>query len=118
MLLNHTSGIDGELLPDKGHDEETIEKGITRFAELGQLFAPGTEFSYCNAGTVIAGYLAQQLRRNSWYSLIKERIFAPLKMNHAAALPEDAILHRAAVGITSVAGLLRSRIERHSHIYR
>jgi len=49
MLLNHTSGIDGELLPDKGHDEETIEKGITRFAELGQLFAPGTEFSYCNA---------------------------------------------------------------------
>jgi CubicO group peptidase (beta-lactamase class C family) len=98
MLLNHTSGIDGELLPDHGRDEETIEKGIGRFANLGQLHRPGTEFSYCNAATVIAGYLAQRLTGKSWYQLIKERIFAPLSMEHSAALPEDALLYRASVG--------------------
>jgi CubicO group peptidase (beta-lactamase class C family) len=98
MLLNHTSGIDGEMLPDHGHDEETIEKGIARFAQLGQLIPPGTEFSYCNAGTVIAGYIVQRLRGKSWYRVIRERIFEPLQMEHAAALPEEALLHRASVG--------------------
>jgi len=98
MLLNHTSGIDGEMLPDHGHDEETIEKGIARFANLGQLAPPGAEYSYCNAATVIAGYLAQKLTGRSWYRLLRERIFEPLQMKHAVALPEEALLHRASVG--------------------
>jgi CubicO group peptidase (beta-lactamase class C family) len=98
MLLNHTSGIDGEALPNYGHDEETIEKGIARFAELEQLFAPGTECSYSNAATVIAGYLVQRLSRRSWYELVRERIFKPLQMEHAATLPEEALLHRSSVG--------------------
>jgi len=98
MLLNHTSGIDGQMLPDQGHDEETIEKGVARFAELGQIFAPGTEYSYCNAAVVIAGYLAQRVTGRSWYQLIRERIFQPLQMQHVATLPEEALLHRASVG--------------------
>lgn len=98
MLLNHTSGIDGVMLPDYGHDEETIEKGIRRFAELEQIHAPGVECSYNNAGMVIAGYLAQRLRGKGWYALIRERILAPLGLQHAATAPEEALLHRAAVG--------------------
>jgi CubicO group peptidase (beta-lactamase class C family) len=98
MLLNHTSGIDGRLLPDHGHDEETIEKGVARFADLGQIHEPGTEFSYNNAATVIAGYLVQRLAGKSWYQLVRERIFEPLNMEHAAALPEEALLHRSSVG--------------------
>ena len=98
MLLNHTSGIDGEMWPEQGHDDETIEKGIERFAALGQLFPPGTASSYCNAAVTIAGYLAQVVTGTSWYDLIKERIFKPLDMRHAAALPEDVVLHRASVG--------------------
>jgi CubicO group peptidase (beta-lactamase class C family) len=98
MLLNHTSGIDGEWLPDHGHDEETIEKTVARFAALNQIHPPGTDFSYCNAGTVIAGFLVQRLRGKSWYQVVKDRIFEPLNMEHAATLPEEALLHRASVG--------------------
>jgi CubicO group peptidase (beta-lactamase class C family) len=98
MLLNHTSGIDGELWPDQGHDEETLEKGVLRLASREQLFSPGAEFSYCNAGSVIAGYLAQRVTGKSWYRLIEERIFEPLSMRHAATLPEQALLHRTSVG--------------------
>jgi CubicO group peptidase (beta-lactamase class C family) len=98
MLLNHTSGIDGELLPDRGHDEETIERAIVRFRDLGQLFSPGTEVSYCNAASVIAGALVQRLTGTSWYTLVRTRIFEPLLMVHAATLPEEAILHAVAVG--------------------
>lgn len=98
MLVNHTSGIDGEMVPEQGHDEEIIEKAIPRFADMGMIHEPGADASYCNAATVIAGYLCQRLRGRSWYDLVKERIFAPLGMEHAAVLPEDALLHRASVG--------------------
>ena len=98
MLLNHTSGIDGDVQPDYGHDEETIEKAILRFAELGQMHKPGAEMSYCNGAMVIVGYLAQQITGKSWYDLIKEKIYVPLDMLHAVTLPEEALLYRTSVG--------------------
>jgi CubicO group peptidase (beta-lactamase class C family) len=98
MLINHTSGIDSDIPVDYGHDEETIEKGIRRLAEREQLFSPGTELSYSNAATVVAGYLVQRLAGRSWYRLVRERIFEPLQLKHAATLPEEALLHRVSVG--------------------
>ncbi len=97
-LLNHSSGIDANLLADVGHDKETIENTVTRMHSAPQLHAPGKACSYCNAGMVIAGYLCQQLRGKSWYDLVKERIFTPLGMKQAVVLPEDAVLYRLSVG--------------------
>lgn len=98
MLLNHTSGIDGDSAPDHGHDEETIEKAVLRLKGSRQLHRPGAEYSYCNAATVLAGYLVQRVTGESWHQLMRERIFRPLQLEHAVTLPEDALLHRAGVG--------------------
>ena len=98
QLLNHTSGIDANLLPDSGHDNETLDNTVARFTAAPQLHVPGRARSYCNAGTVLAGHLSRRLFGTNWYDLIKERIFAPLGLEHAAVLPEDALLHRASVG--------------------
>ena len=98
MLLNHTSGIDGEYFSDAGPDAQRIEDVIARIARQGQVHAPGAESSYCNSGAVLAGYLAQRLLGKSWYTLIEERIFEPLGMQHSVVQPADALLHRAAVG--------------------
>jgi CubicO group peptidase (beta-lactamase class C family) len=107
MLLNHSSGIDGEGLPNFGHDEETIEKGIRRMSGFGQLFEPGTRSSYCNAGTVIAGYLAQRLLGRSWYDLVRQHIFEPLDLGNSVTLPEDALLHAVSVGHYLDSGQIR-----------
>ena len=98
MLLNHTSGIDASMLPTLNHDEETIENTIARFSGLGQLHIPGADYSYCNGAVVLAGYLAQRVTGNSWYDLIKEKIYAPLDMQHAVTLPEEALLYSASIG--------------------
>lgn len=98
MLVNHTSGIDGELLPDFGPDNERIVDAIPRFQNLGQLYEPGKYMSYCNAAVVLAGYLCQVIRGKSWYSLVEEQIFKPLGMAHAITQPDHSILHRASVG--------------------
>jgi CubicO group peptidase (beta-lactamase class C family) len=98
MLLNHTCGIDGEYFPDAGPDAERIEDVIPWIARQGQIHTPGAELSYCNAGAVLAGYLAQRLLGKSWYTLVEERIFRPLDLRHSVVQPADALLHRAAVG--------------------
>jgi CubicO group peptidase (beta-lactamase class C family) len=98
MLLNHTSGIDGVLLPDHGPDQERIEDAIARFAALGQVHAPGGGPSYCNAAAVISGYLSQRLRGQSWYTLIKTRILQPLGLEHSLVEVTDTPLFRVSVG--------------------
>ncbi len=98
MLLNHTSGIDGEFFADAGPDAQRIEDAVRLIARQGQIHRPGAELSYCNSGAVLAGYLAQRLLGKSWYTLIQERIFKPLELRHSVVQPADALLHRAAVG--------------------
>lgn len=98
MLLNHTSGIDGDWLPECGPDRERIVDVIDRSADLGQLFRPGERTSYCNIATVIAGYLTATLRGESWYTLAKRRIFEPLGMRHALADVADALRFRCSIG--------------------
>src|SRR5207245_5322314 len=42
--------------------------------------------------------LARRLLENSCYTLIEERIFKPLHLQHSVVLPADGLLHRATVG--------------------
>ncbi|MCA1408615.1 beta-lactamase family protein [Ensifer sp. IC3342] len=98
MLVNHTSGIDGDITADHGHDEETIEKTIARMVTTRLLFEPGTDCSYSNAAIVVAGHIAEKVTGKSWYDLVKSRIFKPLGLPNSAVLPEDAMLFRTSVG--------------------
>lgn len=77
MLINHTNGIDYDCPAYRDFDEQRIEDAIEDCASLPQIHPPGEATAYSNIGTVIAGYLAQKLRGEGWYSLIKSRIFAP-----------------------------------------
>jgi CubicO group peptidase (beta-lactamase class C family) len=98
MLVNHTSGIDGDWVPERGPDEERIVDAVEGCADLGQLFQPGDATSYNNLATVIAGYLTQRLRGRSWYTLAAERIYAPLGMRHALVDPILVPRFRVSVG--------------------
>jgi CubicO group peptidase (beta-lactamase class C family) len=98
MLLNHTSGINCEWLREYGPDQERIEDSIARCAGVGQLFAPGEETSYCNMGSVIAGYLVQKARGQSWYTLMKTHLYEPLGLQHALVDVLEVPRFRASVG--------------------
>lgn len=98
MLLNHTSGIDGEWMPEYGPDEERIVDCIERCADLGQVHAPGEAASYSNIGHVIAGYLSQRVFKESWYTLMKARIYQPLGMSHSLVDPLDVPRFRVSTG--------------------
>jgi len=94
-LLNHTSGLpDYEDLMEavekvKGplwtpqkqiQDDEVLE--LLKKEKNGK-FAPGTSWSYSNSGYVVLGIIVARVSGKSYGEFLRQRIFAPLKMNRS-----------------------------------
>jgi dipeptidyl aminopeptidase/acylaminoacyl peptidase/CubicO group peptidase (beta-lactamase class C family) len=101
QLLTHTSGIDGDVFTDTGRGDDCVEKYVASLAEVAQNHPLGATWSYCNSGFVLAGRVIEKLTGGTWDAAVRDRIFAPLGLKHTITLPEEALLHRAAVGHVS-----------------
>jgi CubicO group peptidase (beta-lactamase class C family) len=97
-LLTHTSGIDGDIFTDTGRGDECVQRYVSLLAEAPSVFAPGAAYSYCNSGYVLLGRIIEVLDRQSWDESLRDRLTGPLSAARTVTLPEEAILHRAAVG--------------------
>lgn len=100
-LLTHQSGIDGDLFADTGRGDDCLERYVALLAEVEQLFEPGTAYSYCNSGFVLLGRLIEVLDKRSWDAALQARLIEPLGLGQTMTLPEQAILHRNALGHTA-----------------
>lgn len=98
QLLNHTSGFEGDIFTDTGVGDDCVEKYLGVLGDVPQLFPVGEQFSYNNAGFCVLGRLVEVLREKTYDACLREHLFAPLGLTHAATGPYEAILHRAAVG--------------------
>ncbi len=98
QLLNHTSGVDGDLFYDSGSGEDAVEKYLGLIHDARQVHEPGAMFSYCNSGYVVLGRLVEVLRGKPYGQVLHERIAKPLGLEHLATSANEAILYRAAVG--------------------
>jgi dipeptidyl aminopeptidase/acylaminoacyl peptidase/CubicO group peptidase (beta-lactamase class C family) len=97
-LLTHTSGIDGDVFTDTGRGDDCIEKYVALLEDVAQNHPLGATWSYCNSGFVLMGRAVEKLTGQTWDAAIRERIFTPLGLERTITLPEQALLHRAAVG--------------------
>ncbi len=100
-LLTHTSGIDGDVFTDTGRGDDCVEKYVARLADVGQNHPLGATWSYCNSGFSLAGRVIEKLTGGTWDKALRDRILTPLSLEHTVTLPEEALLHRAAVGHVS-----------------
>ena len=98
MLLSHTAGFEGDIFTDTGVGDDCVEKFLGVLHEVPQLFPPGEQFSYNNAGYCVLGRLVEVLREKTYDDCLREHLFAPLGLTHAAASPYEAIMFRAAMG--------------------
>ena len=78
--------------------DDCVEKYVACSHEVPQLFPPGEQFSYNNAGYCVLGRLVEVLRGKPYDACLREHLFAPLGLTHAATGAYEAILFRAAVG--------------------
>jgi dipeptidyl aminopeptidase/acylaminoacyl peptidase len=97
-LLTHTSGIDGDVFTDTGRGDDCLEKYVAKLAEAAQNHPLGATWSYCNSGFSLAGRVIEKLTDATWDAAVQERIVRPLGLTHTGTLPEEVLLHRAAVG--------------------
>ena len=98
QLLNHTAGFEGDIFTDTGLGDDCVEKYVGVLARVPQLFPPGEQFSYNNAGYCVLGRLVEVLREKPYDACLREHLFTPLGLTHAATGPYEAIMFRAAVG--------------------
>lgn len=97
-LLTHTSGLDGDVFTDTGRGDDCLEKYVGLLAEVGQNHPLGATWSYCNAGFSLLGRIIEQATGKTWDAAMRDLLFTPLGLTHTVTLPEEAILHSAAVG--------------------
>lgn len=98
QLLTHTSGFEGDIFTDTGVGDDCVEKFLGVLHDVPQLFDVGEQFSYNNAGYCVLGRLVEVVREKTYDACLREHLFAPLGLTHAATNPYEAIMFRAAVG--------------------
>ena len=97
-LLTHTSGIDGDIFTDTGRGDDCVQRYVGQLDRAASAFPPGAAYSYCNSGYVLLGRIIEVLDGRSWDESLRMRLCRPLELSRTVTLPEEAILHRAAVG--------------------
>lgn len=94
-LLNHVSGLpdyedlmevtekaNGPLWsPEKQIQDAEVLELLKK--EKSRKFGPGTSWSYSNSGYVVLGLIVAKASGKPYREFLRERIFAPLKMNHS-----------------------------------
>lgn len=96
QLLTHRGGAPGELEKSDLWGKLWTHKGTPTSARRALLVGvtskppeamPGTKYLYSNAGTSMAGYMAEKVTGKSWEDLVREKIFRPLGMTTAGFGP-------------------------------
>lgn len=95
-LARHTSGLSsqqytGLMGPWTQTDERTHAQMLDLIRQKRSLmFEPGTKFSYSNAGTALLAEVISRVSGMPFQRFIKERVYAPLGMEHTFNRAEPA----------------------------
>lgn len=104
-LLTHTSGI-GDYIEEAGDAEaemqalyekypvylwERLSYYLPMITPLAAKFSPGKGFSYCNAGFVLLGLVAEAVTETPYQTSIREEIILPLHLTHTGFYRTDQL---------------------------
>ncbi len=102
QLLTMTSGISGGgalatfTLTDQ--DDGALDRHVRYLADVGISNPPGQAFEYSNANYTTLGAIVQAVSGLSYEDYVRQRILAPLDMQHTFLSQDDAQAHGMATG--------------------
>lgn len=104
-LLSHTAGLIGTAPADRGNVlPARPERTIERFRNLPLQFAPGTSFSYSNAGYQLLAYLIERTSGQRYEDFVRQSIFEPLGMKESGSATHAPIIPSLASGYVKEPG--------------
>ncbi|MEU4539597.1 serine hydrolase domain-containing protein [Streptosporangium sp. NPDC023825] len=96
-LLSHTGGLTCDFNYDSGRGDDCLARYVEAAREVAPDCPPGTALSYSSVGYVVLGRVVEVLTGLTWDRALKERLFAPLGLEHSMTLPEEALRFRVAM---------------------
>jgi CubicO group peptidase (beta-lactamase class C family) len=87
-LLTHTAGVynytnDAVFMVNETTHPINRDSLINRFKYKPLDFQPGEKFSYSNSGYILLGYIIEKITGQSYFQVVRQRIFQPLHMDHS-----------------------------------
>ena len=88
QLLTHTAGVynytdDAAFMKSESMHPISRDSLIARFKYKPLDFTPGEKFSYSNSGYELLGYIIEKVTGESYFQVVRQRIFKPLHMDHS-----------------------------------
>jgi len=103
-LLNHTSGVSDtaqEFVPGLSRRDVDTATQVSAIAKRTPDFAPGTHWSYSNAGYVLLGAVIENVTGERWYDAIHEQLSVPLSLTHTMYGGSKPLISGRAAGYTT-----------------
>jgi CubicO group peptidase (beta-lactamase class C family) len=106
-LLSMSSGLDNGPYAEYGFDDGCVRDYAAGLAEVPQLFPPGAGYAYSNAGSVVAGHVAEVRGGARWDELLRTHVLDPAGMAYTETLTDRLLFQRVAVGIAADGSVAR-----------
>ncbi|GAA1579969.1 hypothetical protein GCM10009678_73340 [Actinomadura kijaniata] len=103
-LLSHTGGVTNDFNHDGGRGDDCLAGYVAAARDVPLDCPPGTAISYGGLGYVVLGRIVEVLTGMTWDRALREKVLAPLGLEHTMTLPEEALRFRAAMSHLGEAG--------------
>ncbi|MEV7592447.1 serine hydrolase domain-containing protein [Streptomyces sp. NPDC089922] len=78
QLLNHTAGLDWNVIADTGAGDDALALFVARMADLALIGEPGARASYSQAGFNLAGRIVEKVTGLPYEQAVTELVLVPL----------------------------------------
>ncbi|MEV6395430.1 serine hydrolase domain-containing protein [Streptomyces sp. NPDC051907] len=97
-LLNHTSGLDWNIIVDTGDGDDALAAFVAEMAELQLIGEPGARASYSQAAYNLLGRVLENVTGLTYERAVSSLLFEPLGLSNSFFGVADVMTRRFAVG--------------------
>ncbi|MFE4456506.1 serine hydrolase domain-containing protein [Nocardia tengchongensis] len=98
QLLNHTAGLEWNLINNTGEGEDGLAKFVATLAELPLIGAPGERASYSQAGFNLLGRVIENVTGEPFEQVVADTVLAPVGLTESHYFQGDVMTRRFAAG--------------------
>jgi CubicO group peptidase (beta-lactamase class C family) len=102
-LLTHLGGWVGDFFDDTGYGDDALAIYVARLADVPQVSAPGTLWSYNNAGFAVAGRVIEVVTGQPFEAAAHALVLDPIGLKRSFYFPSDILTYRVVAGHRSEA---------------